>query len=176
VPDATITVAAFGPAMTRVAARHADRVVLNLVPPEHVATTRARLDAEAKAAGRTPPALAVWVPVALDPGAAARAQLAAQLAVYLGAPGYGELFAALGFGDLVRRAREGARRAELAAAVPFALLERVGAVGSAAAVAARVAAYHEAGADTVGVAPATAEDPGGARVLAALSPTKELAS
>ena len=36
-PDTRISVAAFGPAMTRVAARHADEVVLNLVPPEHVA-------------------------------------------------------------------------------------------------------------------------------------------
>ena len=90
--------AAFGPAMTRVAARHADQVVLNLVPPEHVRAVRATIDAEAHAAGRTPPELAVWVPAALEPGPPARAQLAAQLAIYLGAPGYGELFASLGFG------------------------------------------------------------------------------
>ena len=113
-PDMRISVAAFGPAMTRVAARHADEVVLNLVPPEHVGAVRATVDAEAAAAGRRRPGLAVWVPVALEPGERARAQLAAQLAVYLGVPGYGEMFSALGFSELVGRARQGARRSELA--------------------------------------------------------------
>ena len=74
---------------------------------------RAIIDAEAAAADRTPPRLTVWVPVALDPGDAAILQLAAQLAVYLAPPGYGEMFCELGFLDLVRRARAGARRAEL---------------------------------------------------------------
>ena len=46
-PDIPISVAAFGPAMTRVAARHADEVLLNLVPPEHVSAVRATVDAEA---------------------------------------------------------------------------------------------------------------------------------
>ena len=168
-PGVRISVAAFGPAMTRVAARHADEVVLNLVSPEHVAAVRATVEAEAKAAGRAAPGLAVWVPVALDPGSEARAQLASQLAIYLGAPGYGEMFTELGFAELVRRARDGARRSELAGSVPFELLERVCAVGSADEVIARVAAYHDAGADVVGVAPSTAEDPGGRTVLTALS-------
>jgi probable F420-dependent oxidoreductase len=179
---ASISVAAFGPAMTRVAARHADEVVLNLVAPEHVRAVRATVDAEAAAAGRTPPRLAAWVPVALEPGSEARAQMASQLAVYLAPPGYGEMFSELGFGELVRRAREGARRSELARDIPFDLLEQVGALGSADDVAARVSAYHEAGADVVGVVPSTAEDPGGRRVLSALAGsfaeprTKELAS
>ena len=168
-PAARITVAAFGPAMTRVAARHADEVVLNLVPPEHVRAVRATIDAEAAAAGRdTPPALAVWVPAALDPGEAARAQMAAQLAVYLAPPGYGEMFTELGFGALVDKARGGARRAEVAAELPFELLQRVGAVGSAGEVRARVAEYHAAGADRVGVAPSTAEDRSGLGVLRAV--------
>jgi probable F420-dependent oxidoreductase len=167
-PGARISVAAFGPAMTRVAARHADEVVLNLVPPEHVRAVRATIDAEATAAGRdAPPALAVWVPAALDPGEAARAQLAAQLAVYLAPPGYGEMFTELGFGSLVERARSGARRAEVAAALPFELLQQVGAVGSAGEVARRVAEYRAAGADRVGIAPSTAEDPDGRGVLRA---------
>jgi probable F420-dependent oxidoreductase len=166
-PETRISVAAFGPAMTRVAARHADEVVLNLVTPEHVASVRATIDAEADAAGRTPPALAVWVPVALDPGEAARAQMAAQIAVYLAPPGYGEMFSALGFGALVERARGGARRAELAAEIPAALLERIGAVGDGDAVVARIRAYHAAGADVVGAVPSTAEDPGGRRALRA---------
>ena len=123
-PDTRIAVAAFGPAMTRVAARCADEVVLNLVPPEHVSGVRATVDAEAAAVGRPAPSLAVWVPVALEPAGAARAQLASQLAIYLGAPGYGEMFSQLGFGDLVRRARQGARRSELAGAVPAELVEK----------------------------------------------------
>jgi len=170
-PDASITVAAFGPAMTRVAARHADEVVLNLVTPEHVAKVRARIDAEAAAAGRScPPRLAVWVPAALNPGEQAHAQLARQLALYLGAPGYGEMFTELGFKALVDRARTvGVRRAQLTTAIPLELTEQVTAVGSGAEVTERIAAYHEAGADHVGVVPTTAEDPAGRSLLAALT-------
>ena len=164
-PEMRISVAAFGPAMTRVAARHADEVVLNLVPPERVGAVRATVDIEAAAAGRTAPDLAVWVPVALEPGDEAREQLGAQLAVYLGAPGYSEMFSALGFSDLVARARQGARRSELARSMPFELLEQIGAVGTIEDVVARISAYHDAGADIVGVVPSTAEDPGGRRVL-----------
>jgi probable F420-dependent oxidoreductase len=167
--DTRICVAAFGPAMTRVAARYADEVVLNLVPPERVRATRHVIETEAGAAGRAPPRLAVWVPVALEPGAAALAQIASQLTIYIGAPGYGEMFSELGFGDLVRRAREGARRSQLQQLVPAELLEQVCALGSAEQVAARVAAYHEAGADIVGVAPSTAEDPAGHHALTALA-------
>jgi probable F420-dependent oxidoreductase len=167
-PDASITVAAFGPAMTRVAARHADELVLNLVTPEHAKRVRRTVDAHADAAGRPAPRLAVWVPAALDPGPEALAQLAAQLAIYVGAPGYGEAFTELGFGDLVKRAREGARRVEVAAAIPTELLERIGAIGSAGHVAERIAAYHDAGADHVGVVPSTADDPAGRNVLSAI--------
>jgi alkanesulfonate monooxygenase SsuD/methylene tetrahydromethanopterin reductase-like flavin-dependent oxidoreductase (luciferase family) len=109
----------------------------------------------------------VWVPASLEPGEAARAQLAGQLAVYLAPPGYGEMFSALGFAELVQRARSGAGRTELAAEVPLELPEQVGAIGTAVQVAERIAAYHDAGASVVGVVPATAEDPDGARVLAA---------
>jgi len=168
-PETSIAVAAFGPAMTRVAARVADTVVVNLVPPQHVATVRAAVDAEARAVGRAAPRLAVWVPMALDPGAATIGQLASQIAVYLRPPGYGEMFAALGFGALVAAARSGRPRAELAAAIPRALLESVGAVGSIAEITARIAAYHAAGADEVALVPATAEDAGGSGSLAAIA-------
>jgi probable F420-dependent oxidoreductase len=171
-PGASICVAAFGPAMTRVAARQADEVVLNLVTAAHVARVRARIDAEARAAAITPPRLAVWLPVALNPGTRARAQLSAQLAIYLRAPGYGEMFAQLGFGSLVERARQGTPRSELAAAIPPELIAGVSAVGSRAEIVDRIAAYHDAGADHVGVVPSTAEDPAGAAVLAALGPAR----
>ena len=168
-PQARICVAAFGPEMTKVAAELADEVVLNLVTPEHVADARAALDRAASAAGRTPPPLAVWVPIALEPGEDARAQLASQLTIYLAAPGYAEMFSRLGFSDLVERARGGGRRSELAGDVPYELLREVCAVGSSDEVAARVSAYHDAGAAVVGVVPSTAEDPGGRRALAAVT-------
>jgi probable F420-dependent oxidoreductase len=168
-PATTITVAAFGPQMTRVAAEIADTVVLNLVTPAHVAAVRATIDAVASAAGRPSPRLAVWVPAALDPGQATLGQLAAQIAVYLGPPGYGEMFTALGFGALVDAARAGRPRAELATDVPRALLDAVGALGTRAEVTARVAAYRRAGADDVAIVPATAEDPAGRTLLSALA-------
>ena len=168
-PDTRIAVGAFGPAMTRVAAQHADEVVLNLVPPDRVAEMRATIDAEAAAAGRIPPRLAVWVPVALNPGDAARIQLAAQLAVYLAPPGYGEMFSELGFLDLVQRARAGAHRFDLASAVPVELLDQVCALGSPDDIAARLEAYHHAGADSVAIVPSTAEDPGGRAALCAVA-------
>jgi probable F420-dependent oxidoreductase len=167
-PEASITVAAFGPRMTRVGARFADEIVLNLVSTEHVATVRAAIDDEAAAAGRPSPRLAVWVPAALDPGERAMAQLAGQLSVYLGAPGYGELFTGLGFGDLVHRARAGTPRAALAQAIPYDLVAQIGALGDSGEVLARVAAYHAAGADHVAIVPSTAEDPAGGRLLDAV--------
>ena len=100
------------------AARYADEVVLNLVPPQRVAEVRAIIDREAARVGRTPPSLTVWVPAAFEPGDAALRQLAAQLTVYLAPPGYGEMFCELGYDDLVQRARAGAARLELADDVP----------------------------------------------------------
>jgi probable F420-dependent oxidoreductase len=167
-PEASITVAAFGPKMTRVGARFADELVLNLVSPEHVATVRTAIDDEAAAAGRPSPPVAVWVPAALEPGEQAMAQLASQLSVYLGAPGYGELFAGLGFADLVDRARGGTPRAALAEAIPYELVAQIGALGDTGEVLARVDAYHAAGADHVAIVPSTAEDPAGGRLLDAV--------
>jgi probable F420-dependent oxidoreductase len=167
-PQATVTIAAFGPAMTRVATRLADEVVLNLVSAEHVAEVRDIVAEEAAAAGRRPPRLAVWVPTAVDPGPGALAQLSGQLAVYLGAPGYGELFTQLGFGWLVERARTGERRAALGEAIPYELLASIGAVGTRDEVEARIGAYHRAGADQVAVVPSTAEG-GPDQVFKALS-------
>ncbi|MDT5244545.1 MAG: hypothetical protein QOD36_1921 [Mycobacterium sp.] len=168
-PDSRIAVGVFGPAMTRVAAQHADEVVLNLVPPTRVAEIREVIDTDAQTAGRPAPGLTVWVPVSVDPGDAAHSQLSAQLAVYLAPPGYGEMFSELGFLDLVQRARAGAKRFELAAAVPVELLDQVCALGSPERIAARLQAYYEAGADSVAIVPGTAEDPGGAATLNAVA-------
>jgi probable F420-dependent oxidoreductase len=169
-PDAKISLAAFGPAMTRVAALAADEIVLNLVTPERVAQVRAIVDAQARSREQPPPEIAVWVTVALDPGTATLAQMAAQIAVYLRPPGYGEMFTQLGFGSLVDRARAGARRSDLAKEITIELLDQVCAVGSRYQVVARLASYRAAGATRIGIVPATAEDPAGQRVLGAVAP------
>jgi probable F420-dependent oxidoreductase len=169
-PDTKISLAAFGPRMTQVAAAVADEVVLNLVTPEHVAEVRAVVDAEARAHERPPPEIAVWVTVAHEPGTATLAQLARQMAIYLRPPGYGEMFTALGFGSLVQRARAGARRSELASQIPIGLLRSVCAIGSPREIRGRLDSYLAAGATRIGIVPTTAEDPAGQGILAALGP------
>ncbi|NMN94677.1 LLM class F420-dependent oxidoreductase [Antrihabitans stalactiti] len=167
-PSPAISVAAFGPAMTKVAAEVADEVVLNLVTPAHVASVRETVDKHARNAGVAPPRIAVWVTVALDPGVASIRQMLNQIAVYFRPPGYGEMFAALGYGGLVAKARAGTPPSQLATDIPAQLLTQVCAVGSAREIADQIAKYHAAGADHVGVVPSTAEDPGGRAVLRAL--------
>jgi probable F420-dependent oxidoreductase len=164
-PDTRIGVGAFGPMMIQLAARFADEVVLNLASPQRVSQVRQQVDHHAAQAGRTPPHLTVWVPVAVRPGAAALRQLAGQLAVYLAPPGYGEMFCDLGFADFVERARNGARRSELAAAIPLELAGQLAALGTPEQVVDRLRAYLQAGADTVAVVPVTAEDPAGRTAL-----------
>ena len=165
---ASVAVAAFAPGMVRAAAELADRVVLNLVTPKQVAVVRAAVDVAAGAAGRSAPPLTVWVPAAIDPGPATHRQLAGQLAAYVGAPGYGEIFSDAGFTSIVSLARSGTvRRADLSERIPLQMTEAVGAIGDRLTVQQRIAAFHAAGAETVAVVPATAEDPGGRRTLVA---------
>jgi probable F420-dependent oxidoreductase len=164
-PDSSIGIGPFGPTMMKLAAQLADEVVLNLATPQRVAQVREQIEHDAAAAGRTAPHLTVWVPVAVRPREAALRQLAGQLTVYLAPPGYGEMFCELGFAELVERARNGARRSELAAAVPVELAEQLAAFGTPEQTTARLRAYLEAGADTVAVIPVTAEDPAGRAAL-----------
>ncbi|AEM84360.1 LLM class F420-dependent oxidoreductase [Streptomyces violaceusniger] len=164
-PDSTISVAAFGPRMTRVAAETADEVVLNLVPPEHIAEVRASIDASAEARGLPSPRLAVWVTCSVEPHPATHHQLASQLAVYLRPPGYGEMFTELGFGSLVRQARSTAGRHTLVPEIPPELPAAVGAIGSGPEVLRRIESYFNAGADHIGLVPTTADDPDGAKTL-----------
>jgi probable F420-dependent oxidoreductase len=160
-PDSRIGVGAFGPSMMRLSAQFADEVVLNLATPQRVSQVGKQIEQDAAAVGRTPPHLTVWLPVAVRPGDAALHQLASQVAVYLAPPGYGEMFCELGFADLVERARAGARRADLAAAIPLELAQQLAALGTRDQVADRIREYLDAGADTVAVIPVTAEDSAG---------------
>ncbi len=169
-PPSTITVAAHGPLMLRTAARVADRVVANILTVDQAARFRADLDAAAGAAGRPRPPLAMWVPAAVDPTAEGIRQLADQFVAYLAPPGYGEMFTAAGFGDLVERARSGESAATLAPDIGEDVVAALGAVGSAADVRRRLDRLRAAGVDEVVVAPATAGDPAGVRTLEALAP------
>jgi alkanesulfonate monooxygenase SsuD/methylene tetrahydromethanopterin reductase-like flavin-dependent oxidoreductase (luciferase family) len=83
------------------------------------------------------------------------------------------MFTELGYGALVDRARSGASRSELAGEIGVELLSQVCAIGTDSEVRARLASYFAAGATSIGLAPATAEDPAGHRVLSALRPSAE---
>ena len=161
----SVALAAFGPRMLALAGELADTVVLNLVTVDQVAKARAVVDAAAAAVARPRPRLAVWVAAASSaPGIT---QLGRGLAVYVAQPGYGEMFTQAGFGELVVAARAGRHPKDLA--VPAELVGAVGAVGDGGAIEERLNAYGEAGADVVCLAPATADDPGAARLLRAVA-------
>ncbi|GAA1676319.1 LLM class F420-dependent oxidoreductase [Fodinicola feengrottensis] len=169
-PGGDLTIAAFGPASVRVAARHAERMVLNLVGPATAADLVALVEKEAAVAGRPRPRVALWAPAALDPGEAAWAQLRAGLVGYLAAPGYAEMFEREGFGELVALARSGAHPREILGKVGTNVPAAVGLVGDRATLAAKAADYQAAGIDELVVVPSsTVDDEGGARTLAAMS-------
>jgi probable F420-dependent oxidoreductase len=169
-PGASLTIAAFGDAAVRAAARHADRMVINLATVQGAAGLRERLDAAAAAAGRPAPPLALWVVAAVDPTDAGIEQMTRSVVPYLAAPGYAEMFASAGFGDLVTLARTGLHPRELLAEVPRDLCRAIGLVGTEAEIRERAAAYRAAGVDELAIAPTTAGDPAGERTLSALAP------
>ncbi|MCF2528035.1 LLM class F420-dependent oxidoreductase [Yinghuangia soli] len=174
-----LTIAAFGPAALRTAARHADRLVLNLVSPETAADLIADLEKAARQVGRPRPAVAVWVCAALEGAAAQPApdtgagdvppgveQLRRGLVPYLAAPGYADMFTRAGFGEVVAYARTAPHPRDLLAAVPRELVDVVAVTADPAA---RVAEYTAAGVDEFVVVPAATEaDPGGTRTLTEL--------
>ena len=168
-PGGPLTIAAFGDRAVRTAAAHADRMVLDLASPELAGEYRAKLDAAATAAGCPAPALAAWIPAAIDPDPDSYAELMECLAGYLEVPGYGEMFTSAGFGEAVQAAGAGATPAEQLDALPPDAARRIGLVGDVDAVRARLEAYAAAGLDEVVLVPATAGDPGGERTLTALA-------
>ena len=60
-PGSALTIAAFGRGAVKVAARHADRMVINLVTPKSAARLVQMLHDECRAAGRPVPPVAAWV-------------------------------------------------------------------------------------------------------------------
>jgi alkanesulfonate monooxygenase SsuD/methylene tetrahydromethanopterin reductase-like flavin-dependent oxidoreductase (luciferase family) len=200
-PGTPLTIAAFGRGAVKAAARHADRMVINLVTPKSAARLVQMLHDECRAAGRPVPPVAVWLAAVVGPadggsaqggsadggaaqggsadGGAARGgpapesieQLRRGLVAYMSAPGYGEMFAEAGFGDVVRFARTRPHPGELLAAIPAELTGHVSLVGDQRAVRARLAEYASAGVDEVALVPGSSDaDPAGVATLTALAP------
>jgi probable F420-dependent oxidoreductase len=179
-PGTPLTIAAFGRGAVRAAARHADRMVINLVTPKSAARLVQLLHDECRAAGRPVPQVAVWLATVVGqggtgagagPAAESVEQLRRGLVAYLSAPGYGEMFAEAGFGDLVRFARTRPHPGELLAAIPAELTGHVSLVGDQHAVRARLAEYAGAGVDEVALVPGSSDaDPAGVATLTALAP------
>lgn len=158
-PRPTITVAAFGDRAVD-AARTADRMVLNMV----TAATAGRLAARH-------PDTAVWLCAAVDPTEAERAWLSRGFVGYLAAPGYGEMFAEAGYGELVEYARTRPGPKELFARVPPDLIDQVALVGDEATVRRRIAEYASAGVTEICLVAPAPDLPSSARTLEALAPT-----
>ena len=123
-----LSVAAFGDRAIAVAARYADRMLLDLVSPGQVRGFRERLDRASAEAGRAP-RLVAWLPVAVDPTDAAYERILTNVAGYLTVRGYDEAFTAAGYGEAVELAAAGADTARLVAALPREAAGTVGAVG-----------------------------------------------
>jgi probable F420-dependent oxidoreductase len=170
-PGTPLTIAAFGPSAVKVAARLADRMVINLVTPKSAARLVQLLHDECRAADRPVPRVAAWVAALVDPSDAGIEQLRRGLVAYLSAPGYGEMFAEAGFADVVSFARTGPHPAELLAAIPPEIVGHVSLAGSAQAVQARLAEYADAGVDEIALVPGSCDvDPAGVATLTALAP------
>ncbi|MBN9620741.1 MAG: LLM class flavin-dependent oxidoreductase, partial [Actinobacteria bacterium] len=165
-PRSELVVAAFGDQAIRVAAAHADRMVLNLIDPDSVRLMVAKLRVAAAELNRPSPRVAVWVAAAVDPGPQALEQLRRGVVGYLAAPGYRDMFRAAGFGDLVDFARDERDPGAVLARVPAELTAVTGLVGDAARVEGRIKEYAAAGADDIVIVPsATDEDPAAERTL-----------
>lgn len=167
--ETPITIAAFGPAAVRAAARRADRMLLNMVTPASLAVLHEQLTAAAEKAGRPTPSLAVWLCCAVDPQPETIDQLKRAIVGYLAAPGYSEMMTQAGFGELVTFARTRPHPKELLAAMPDELIAAIGLVGDEATIEARIEQYRAAGADEICLVPATAGDATGERSLRAMS-------
>jgi probable F420-dependent oxidoreductase len=170
-PATPLTIAAFGRGAVRVAAEQADRMVINLVTPKSAARLVETLHDECRAAGRPVPPVAAWLAAVVDPSEAGIEQLRRGLVSYMSAPGYDEMFAEAGFGDVVRFARTRPRPSELLAAIPPEIVGHVSLVGDEPAVRARLAEYAAAGVDEIALVPGSSDaDPAGVATLTALAP------
>ncbi|MCU1373692.1 MAG: putative F420-dependent oxidoreductase [Actinomycetia bacterium] len=164
--DLRIGLAALGPRYLQLAGALADRVVLNMVPASVLPHLLASVDEGAASAGRPRPPVTAWVLAGCRPTPEARTSLQRFVAAYASAGGYADVFRRAGFGpeiDALHRP-DGSSGGLLDDAV----VHSVAALGDAAAIAATVASFEEAGV-SVAIVPLTIGDPGGARTLRALA-------
>ena len=113
-----LTIAAFGPAAVRVAARQADRMLLNMVTPASLAQLRQQQEQAAEKSHRPAPKVAVWLTCAVDPQREDYDQIRRAVVGYMAAPGYAEMMTEAGFGELVQFARSRPHPRDLLAAMP----------------------------------------------------------
>ncbi len=163
VPNVKLYVGGLGPAMRRTAARVADGCILTWLEPRTLAPLAAELRASASAADFRIVARAYCA--VTDEPAEVRAAVRQEMVEYLNSPPYGRWFAAAGYADEVAGVQAAFARGDRAgslAAVSDAVLDAHLLAGDAQTVAARVAAYRDAGADDVilqPVMPARGGDP-----------------
>jgi alkanesulfonate monooxygenase SsuD/methylene tetrahydromethanopterin reductase-like flavin-dependent oxidoreductase (luciferase family) len=112
----------------------------------------------------------VWLCAAVDPTDEERDWLSRGLVGYLAAPGYGEMFAEAGYGELVEFARTRPGPKEIFARLPADLIEEVGLVGSESRIRDRIAAYAAAGIAEVCIVPPAPDLPSSRRTLELLAP------
>lgn len=167
-----LTVAAFGDKAIAIAARYADRMLLDLVTTEQVRELRGKLDAAAARLDQPAPRLAAWLPAAVDPDHASYIQLMRSVVGYFPVRGYREVFERAGFGAAIALAEVGAEPDDVLQALPEDAARTVGLVGDVDTIRARLAEYSDAGLDEVAILPATAGDPAGERTLSALAPRR----
>jgi probable F420-dependent oxidoreductase len=177
-PRSPLTIAAFGAGAVKVAARHADRMVINLVTPKSAARLVQMLHDECRAIGRPAPPVAAWISAVVDPSpspspspsAAGAEQLRRGLVAYMAVPGYAEMFTEAGFGDVVSYARTRPHPRDLLAAIPAEITGHVSLVGDRVCALARLGEYARAGVDEVALVPGSSDaDPAGLATLTALA-------
>jgi probable F420-dependent oxidoreductase len=154
--EAPILLAALRPAMLRLAREHAQGAHPYFTPPEHTARARAVLGSERWLAPEQ------MVLLETDP-TKARAAARQAMQIYLGLPNYQNNLKWLGFSD-----------SDLANGGSDRLVDAIVAWGDEAAVAARIKAHHDAGADHVCIQPLRLDGQPGIdlRALEALAPSR----
>lgn len=158
-----ITMAAFGPYALTMAAKYADRLVLNLLD---AATARSVIDqfsAYCGDAGRPVPPVALWVGTAVDQGSASFEQLRSGTVGYLMAPGYSDMFVKAGYDDLIEYARTRPHPRDLLARVPDELVRGVSIIGDEDTVTERIEQYADAGVSELIFQPSSTDDDPAAR-------------
>lgn len=137
--------AALGPRMRSLAARRADRLVINFSTPEQAKKVVEQCRFEAESASRPTPPVTAWLHVAVNANESELEVCRRFLARYVRAPGYRENFAEMGFRDFITAVVNIRDFEDVVAAIPDALLDRVCATGNADEVVSRIRQFTDSG-------------------------------